>query len=76
MGMIALYRIETFCGMVWTGGGFSYDEADAVEFDTDDEALEEIETLGLLDVYAERFERYSSVPAPKIYAATEARNAA
>lgn len=76
MAMLSLYRIETFCGMVWTGAGFSYDELDAEEFETDEEALSEIEKLGLLDVYAERFERYSTVPARTVYAATDERRTA
>lgn len=75
MAMITLWQIETFEGLVWTGAGFSYDELDAETFLTADEALSEIEKLGLQDVYAEKFERYSA-KAPKIYAATEARTAA
>lgn len=74
MAMITLWQIETFCGMVWTGAGFSYDELDAETFLTVDEALEEIEKLGLQDVYAERFQR--SVPARTVYAATEERRVA
>ena len=69
MAMITLWQIETFEGLVWTGASFSYDELDAETFMTADEALDEIEKLGLQDVYAERFERYSA-RAPKIYAAT------
>ena len=77
MAMITLWQIETFCGLVWTGAGFSYDELDAETFMTADEALDEIERLGLLDVYAERFERYSASPAIRVYdAANENRSAA
>ena len=76
MAILTLWRIETFCGMVWTGGGFSHDEADAETYSTDYEALEEITALGLVDCYAERFERYSAVPARTVYAATEERRAA
>lgn len=76
MAILSLYRIETPCGMWWEGGGYTYEERDALEFETEDEALDEIENLGLLYVTAEPFERYSSREAPKIYAATEARNAA
>lgn len=75
MAIVSLWRIETFCGMVWSGAGFSYDEADAETYSTDDEALEEITALGLQDVYAERFERYSSREA-KVYAATQERSVA
>lgn len=76
MAIVSLWRIETFCGMVWSGAGFSYDEADAETYSTDDEALEEITALGLVDCYAERFERYSAVPARTVYAATEERRTA
>lgn len=76
MAMITLWQIEDFSGLVWTGAGFSYDELDAETFMTADEALYEIEKLGLQDVYAERFERLSKREAPKIYASTEARTAA
>lgn len=76
MAMIALWQIETFEGLVWTGAGFSYDELDAETFLTADEALDEIQKLGLVDVYAERFERYSSIPSRTVYAATEERRVA
>lgn len=75
MAVLTLWRIETFCGMCWTGAGFSYDEADAETYSTDDEALEEITALGLQDVFVEKFERYSARETPKVYAATEARAA-
>lgn len=76
MAIVSLWRIETFCAMYWDGAGYSYEERDALEFSTDDEALEEITALGLQDVYAERFERYSAVPARTVYAATEERRTA
>jgi hypothetical protein len=75
MAIFTLFRIETACGMVWSGGGFSYDDADALEFDTEEDALFEIHTLDLQEVFVERVTRYSSTSLPKIYDATEARAA-
>jgi len=75
MAMVTLFRIETMCGLCWTGGGFSYDDADALEFDTEEDALFEIHTLDLQEVVVESYQRYSSTSFPKIYDATEARAA-
>jgi len=75
MAVIQLYRIETMCGLCWTGGGFSYEPADAEPYDTEDDAYAEIEALGLQDVFVERVGRYSAVPQTKLYDATEARAA-
>lgn len=73
--MLTLWRIETMCGMCWTGGGFSYEPADAETYKTEDEAYAEVEALGLQDVFVERFQKYSAVPQKKLYDATEARAA-
>ena len=75
MSIVSLFRIETMCGLCWTGGGFSYEPEDALEFDTEEDALFEIHTLDLQEVFVERFTRYSSTTFPKIYDATEARAA-
>lgn len=75
MAMVQPYHIETADGLVWTGAGFSYDDADAQFFDTEEEALFEIHTLDLQEVFIERFTRYSAVPQKKLYDATEARAA-
>lgn len=73
--MVSLYRIETLCGLMWTGAGFSYDDRDALEFDTEDEAITEVVTLDLQEVTVEKITRYSATPQPKTYNATEARAA-
>lgn len=76
MSIVTLFRIETACGMVWSGGGFSYDDLDAQFFDTEEDALFEIHTLDLQEVFVERVTRYSSTTFPKIYDATSERAAA
>lgn len=75
MAVISLYRIESLCGLMWTGAGFSYDDRDALEFDTEDEAITEVDTLDLQEVTVELIARYSATPQPKTYNATEARAA-
>lgn len=75
MAMVQPYHIETADGLVWTGAGFSYDDLDAQFFDTEEDALFEIHTLDLQEVFVERFSRYSAVPQTKLYDATEARAA-
>jgi hypothetical protein len=70
---ITLYRIETFCGLVWTGKGFSYDAMDAEPFDTEAEALEAASDLA--DVFVEKFQMQArplpdlvfSVPASTVF---------
>lgn len=75
MSIVTPYHIETLCGYVWTGSGFSDDDRDAQFFDTEEDALFEIHTLDLQEVFVETYQRYSSTTFPKIYAATEARAA-
>ena len=75
MAMVQPYHIETADGLVWTGAGYSYDDLDAQFFDTEEDALFEIHTLDLQEVFVERVSRYSSTSFPKIYDATEARAA-
>lgn len=75
MAMVQPYHIETADGLVWTGAGFSYDDADAQFFYTEEDALFEIHTLDLQEVFVETYQRYSSTTFPKIYDATEARAA-
>lgn len=75
MAMVQPYHIETADGLCWTGAGFSYEDADAQFFDTEEEALFEIHTLDLQEVFVETYQRYSSTTFPKIYDATEARAA-
>lgn len=75
MAVISLYRIETLCGCVWTGAGFSYDDLDALKFDTEEAALAEVTTLDLQEVTVEKISSYSATPQPKTYNATEARAA-
>jgi len=76
MAMVQPYHIETADGLVWTGAGYSYDDLDAQFFDTEEDALFEIHTLDLQEVFVERFTRYSSTTFPKIYDATSERAAA
>lgn len=75
MAMVQPYHIETADGLVWTGAGFSYDDLDAQFFDTEEDALFEIHTLDLQEVFVESYQRYSRTSFPKIYDATEARAA-
>lgn len=76
MAMVQPYHIETADGLVWTGSGFSYDDLDAQFFDTEEDALLEIHTLDLQEVFVESYKRYSSTTFPKIYDATSERAAA
>ena len=76
MAMVQPYHIETKCGYVWTGAGYSDDDRDAKFFDAEEEAYAEIDTLDLQEVFVECFQRYSETSSPKIYNATREREAA